>query len=534
MFSPDVTPSSPSLMLAVFTAALSALWLASHLRAKSPLPLPPGPRKWPLVGNLFSLTSRPWECCMQWSKEYGSDIVYLDLAGTSVIILSSLSATEALLAKRSAIYSDRAPASMAGDLMGWNFLFLLMNYGDEWRTHRRLFTQQINLDKTKRELRACERVAAHSLLRRLFEGPKEYRSHLNRFAGEIMISLAYGADAAAVDEAPYIHLAEQAVKSIASALVPGRFLVDVFPVLRYVPEWFPGAQFQTIARKGKKLAEKTRDVPFTDTKRKMKEGTAQSCFTVNALQQLDSSCDNFKSSSSSYYNETTVKNVASIMYIAGVDTITTTLTVFVLAMVLHPHVLKKAQGEVDGLVKHKGELPDFDDEEALPYVSAVVREVLRWRPAGPIGIPHRLSKDDSYQGYHLPAGSLVIGNIWAILRDDKLYGSDTEAFIPERFLLVNGALNKVIPHPETILFGFGRRVCPGRHIAMSVIWIAIVSMLATLDISRSTDETQEGEEPHEMAFEGVIMFAPLPFKCSIVPRSKEAVELVRATSGSEH
>ncbi|KAK6988629.1 cytochrome P450 [Favolaschia claudopus] len=553
-----LTLDSPSTI--VFAAALCVLWLvSSRLRvAKSLPPLPPGPRKWPLVGNLFSLTSRPWEPCMQWSREYNSDIIHLNLAGTSVIVLSSLGATDALLEKRSAIYSDRPPAPMAGDLMGWKFLFVLMNYGktnqphhlqesfspradsvhpfagDEWRTHRRLFNQELNLPSTKREIRTSARVAAHALLRRLLDGPEGYRGHLHRFAGEIIISLTYGADAV-VGDAPYIALAEQAAKSVAGAMVPGRFLVDVLPLLRYIPEWFPGAGFQSIAREGKKLAEKTRDVPFTDTKRKMEEGTAQPCFTVNALQALDSSSPSKSSSSSSYYDESTVKNVAAVMYIAGVDTITTTLTVFILAMVLHPEVLKKAQGEVDAVLKRKGgELPDFDDEEALPYVAAVVREVLRWRPTGPIAVPHRLSTDDEYQGYHLPAGSLVIGNAWAILRDEKLYGSNTEAFKPERFLLDDGALNKTIPHPETSVFGFGRRVCPGRHVAMSAIWIAVVSMLATLDLGRSMDEKEEGEEPDENAFEGGILFAPLPFKCSIMPRSKEAVELVRDVSGFEH
>ncbi|KAK6974824.1 cytochrome P450 [Favolaschia claudopus] len=116
----------------------------------------------------------------------------------------------------------------------------------------------------------------------------------------------------------------------------------------------------------------------------------------------------------------------------------------------------------------------------------------------------------------------------AILLDEKLYGSDTEAFKPERFLLANGTLNAGIPHPETIVFGFGRRICPGRRIAMSAIWIAVVSMLATFDISRCMDPKDKGEEPDETAFGGGLQFTPLPFKCSIVPRSTEALDLVQA------
>ncbi|KAK7062506.1 cytochrome P450 [Favolaschia claudopus] len=532
------------LLLTVSIAVLCTLCFASesHLRVKSRPPLPPGPRGWPLVGSLFSLVSRPWELWMQWSSQYDSDIIYCNLAGTSVIVLSSLCAAEALLEKRAAIYSDRPRAPMAGDLMGWNFLFGLMDYGKlrhhrknasyfklyrtDLRTHRRLFNQEVPLNATKPELRTSARVAAHSLLLRLLNEPKEYPGHLHRFAGEIIISLTYGADAV-VGEAPYLRLSHQAAKIVQDALVPGRFLVDILPVLRYVPEWFPGVRFLTFAREGKKLAEKMRDVPFTDTKRKM-ASTAQPCFTVNALQALDSSSH---STFKSYYDESTVKNVAANMYTAGVDPIAETLAVFILAMVLNPQVFKKAQREVDVILEGKGgELPDFDDAEALPYVTAVIKEVMRWMPVGPIGIPHRLSTDDEYQGYHLPAGSIVIGNAWAILRDERLYGSDTDAFKPERFLLANGALDAKIVHPETVAFGFGRRICPGRHIGMSAIWIAVVSMLATLDIGRSTDPKDKREEPDEMVFEGGLQFAPLPFKCSILPRSTEAVDLVRANA----
>ncbi|KAK6988663.1 cytochrome P450 [Favolaschia claudopus] len=507
-----------SLLLIVFAAALCA-WFASYLRAKSLPPFPPGPPQCPLVGNLFSLTSRPWEPCMQWSREYHSDIIRLNLVGTSVIVLSSLSATEALLAKRSAIYSDRPPAPMACDLMGWKYLFVFMNYGDEWRTHRRLFSQELSPLATENEFRTSTRVSAHHLLRRLLHEPKDYLEHLYRYAGEVIISLTYGGDAA-VGEAPYIHLAEQGTKNIASAVVPGRFLVDVLPILRHVPEWFPGAGFQIIAREGKNLAEKMRNVPFMDMKRKMEEGTAQACFTVNALQALDSCRD-----SSSYFDESTVKNVAAVTSIGGVETIAMTLSIFILAMVLNPDVLKKAQREVDEVVKQTGEFPDLNDEDVLPYVAAVMRELLRWKPLAPIGIPHRLSTDDHYQGYHLPAGSLVIGNAWAILRDEKLYGPDTEAFKPERFLHSDGKLNKTIPHPETSAFGFGRRICPGSHIAMSAVWIGVVSMLAKLDIGRSTDETDEREEPHEMAFGGGGMITPLPFKCSLTLRAVEVVDI---------
>jgi hypothetical protein len=108
-------------------------------------------------------------------------------------------------------------------------------------------------------------------------------------------------------------------------------------------------------------------------------------------------------------------------------------------MVLHPDAQRRAQKEIDD-VMGTGRLPDFDDEMSLPYVSALVNEVMRWHPVAPVGtrrfpacifshgksglliylfwidlfsaVPHRLTVDDVYEGYFLPAGSIVIGNTW--------------------------------------------------------------------------------------------------------------------------
>lgn len=84
---------------------------------------------------------------------------------------------------------------------------------------------------------------------------------------------------------------------------------------------------------------------------------------------------------------------------------------FFLAMASYPDVQLKAQAELDAVVG-TGRLPEFDDQEALPYVNALVKELLRWRSVVPAGVPHRSMEDDEYRGYFIPKGSIVIANIW--------------------------------------------------------------------------------------------------------------------------
>lgn len=80
-------------------------------------------------------------------------------------------------------------------------------------------------------------------------------------------------------------------------------------------------------------------------------------------------------------------------------------------MSINPHVQRKAQAELDAVVG-KDRLPTFADRASLPYMSALVKEVLRWHVPSPIGVAHRSAADDVYEGRFIPAGTLVVPNVW--------------------------------------------------------------------------------------------------------------------------
>ncbi|KAJ7460270.1 cytochrome P450 [Mycena latifolia] len=498
---------TPSLCAGGALATLYSIYLR---RNRSQLPLPPGPAKLPLIGNLLDVPANfQWEKYMEWSKEYDSDIIHLDLLGQSVIVLSSLEATTALLEKRSTIYSDRPNVPMVTDaeLMSWD-----LNVGNTWRRRRRLFNETFNL-KAARQYRPMEMAASGALLQRLLDRPDAFRDHFSQMAGEVIMAVTYGIHVLPSND-PHITVAHTVVDAVAVAAMPGRFLVNSFPSLRYVPSWFPGARFKRQAQEWSKTMHAMRDHLFAETKRQMEAGIAPRSFTAKHLEGLRDEAV--------YYQENDVKGTAATMFATGADTTVSSLGTFVLAMLVNPDAQRRAQAEIDSITG--GEyLPDFDDEASLPYVSALVKEVLRWKNVAPVALPHMLTTDDEYRGYRLPAGSMVIGNTWAILHDEVMY-PEPHAFKPERFL-TDGKPNPAVRDPDAA-FGFGRRVCPGRHLATSSVWITVVSILATFDINKAVDDMGNVIEPTGEYLSALIS-APLPFKCSITPRSEAAVALIK-------
>ncbi|EED83479.1 predicted protein, partial [Postia placenta Mad-698-R] len=150
------------------------------------------------------------------------------------------------------------------------------------------------------------------------------------------------------------------------------------------------------------------------------------------------------------------------------------LLTLILTMTLHPEVLRKVQEEIEAVVGAE-RLPELYDRKQLPYLDCVLLEVYRWNPPIPLGAPHALTQDDIYKGYFLLKGSSVISNIWAISRDPSIY-PDPDAFRPERFEEMDAEKVKACD-PKRYIFGFGRCICPGRHLVDMSVWLAAAIIL---------------------------------------------------------
>lgn len=188
-------------------------------------------------------------------------------------------------------------------------------------------------------------------------------------------------------------------------------------------------------------------------------------------------------------------------------------------MTLHPEIQKRAQEEID-LVVGASRLPSFADRPSLSYIDALVKEVYRWHPVVPMGFPHVASSDDIYEGMFIPKGAILIPNIWLFAHDECNY-KDPQIFNPERFLGETPEMD-----PNSLIFGFGKRICPGKDFADESVFLTIAMTLAVFDIRKAKDKRGDAIEPIS-SFQPGILSRPLAFSCDISPRSNEAARLIR-------
>ncbi len=177
--------------------------------------------------------------------------------------------------------------------------------------------------------------------------------------------------------------------------------------------------------------------------------------------------------------------------VGGGDTTSSMMAFWVLAMLAYPETQARAHAELDAVVG-RDRLPTFADYPHLPYIRAMVKELLRWRPAAPLPAPRRCMEDDYYEGMFIPKGTFCIPNVWLMNRDPKIYGENTGDFDPARYLDFSGG-----PTPDVsdlrkeghFSYGFGSRNCVGRHMANNSLFIMIAVLLWAMKFERKEDSS---------------------------------------------
>nr|VWO95117.1 N/A [Ganoderma boninense] len=411
------------------------------------------------------------------------------------VILGSPEVIFELLDKRSANTSDRKQTPSIS-LMGHDTTFGLMPYGQRWRIHRRAFWQQFNQTGVTK-YHAVLRDMALRLLSMMLTDPAGLEESLQE--------TLYGFDARDRDDR-MLSLIWDCVEGTRELLISGAFLMDFFPVLRFAPSFLP---FHRKLAKWRAANVRFKDEPFARFKAQHEHRTPDDypCMVGEVLGSLsdDSIGENALADA-----EHIAKGLTLDAINAGTDTTTSILLTIFFALSLYPSIQRKAQAELDAVVgPHR--LPDFSDRESLVYLEAIIKEAMRWMPSAPLGLTHCTREDEVVNGYFIPAGTVLLANIWCVdlpvrsnirltvlmavrcdgyiracLHDSAVY-DNPETFRPERFLQ-DGKLNLDAQDPDSFSFGFGRRICPGRHFGLAAVFIYAASALHVFEFSPPLDE----------------------------------------------
>ncbi|KAI0257947.1 cytochrome P450 [Gloeopeniophorella convolvens] len=430
-------------------------------RRRGGLPYPPGPRPLPILGNVLDIPKES-----SWFKytEMGrkyGEIMSFQVFGQMIIVLNSSRVAKDLLEKRGNIYSDR-PVIPFLEMLDWGVFIPNARYSDWWRQSRKILDRGLGGGAASK-YRPMQHARVRVLLGRLLNHPENVDSLVELLQGELILAMTYGYEVKGEDDRK-VTVSRDALGFGSRTALPGALLVNHLPILRHIPEKLSWFSYKPLARFGRDLWHEVMESPIQIVKDSM---------TTSAL-----------------------------------------LT-FLLAMILHPDVQVKAQAELDSVVG-RDRLPTFEDRPRLPYIDALCREVLRWKVVTPLAVPHATTEDNVYEGFFIPKGTLLVSA-------DPITYPEPSVFKPERFLTSDG---NVRDDPTlSAAFGFGKRICPGRHFVDATLFIAVASMLSVFRMEKKRDA--EGNAiPIECSYSGSVVSSPSKFPCSIVPRDARAAELI--------
>ncbi|THU95602.1 cytochrome P450 [Dendrothele bispora CBS 962.96] len=472
--------------LPFITVIFSLIFILFKVAKQAPrLRLPPGPDNTSLSGvSANTLKVHQWKKYAEWAKSFKSPIIFFRTYNRQVVVLNDLKSVRDLLVKRASIYSDRPYSWMYFNICGREKTVFNISSSSKRHTHyRKLLHNGIN-GRAIRNYWSLLEDEATVLVNRIVESPEKYQQHLRQNTSAVIMKMAYGYQI--TDNDPLLQLAEDSARISGWALAPGRWLVDYYPILRFLPRWFPKAEFKRIGSEWKRRMDLFSDLPFEWVKKQMASGNYTASFTSRLL-------ENVRSQKQEEDFEDIIKWCAVGLHAGAADTTVSAMTSFILLMALHPEVQRRAQMELDECIG-VNQTPHVADLTRLEYLNAIMKEVLRYAPVGNLALPHRVTQEDIYCSYRIPKNATVLANVWAIMHDPTIF-PDPFTFDPDRFLKKNPKtiisqsdpdLTALNPDPRMFAFGFGRRTCPGMQFAEVSMLLCMANILAKVDICLPT------------------------------------------------
>nr|QNS29942.1 cytochrome P450 [Nothapodytes nimmoniana] len=451
---------------------------------------PPGPKPWPIIGNLNLLGNTPHQALHQLSRTYGT-IMQLKFGSFPVVIASSPEMAKQFLKTYDHVFCSR-PATAAGKYTSYNYSDMTWApYGPYWRQARRIYVNEIfNARRlgSSEYIRVEERRAFISRLFAASGKPVVLKEHLSHYTLSSISRMVMGnkyftqSESDSGDQGSIITFKEF------HAMMDEWFLLNgVFNTGDWIP-WLSFLDFQGYVKRMKALYKKwdrfhNHVISDHKSRRQQSEESFDKDMVDVLLQHAEDPNLEIRLTSDC------VKGLMQDLLNGGTDTSATTVEWAIHEVLRQPRIIEKARKELDRVIGREKWVEE-EDLSKLPYIDAIIKESLRLHPLATLLAPHFSIEDCEVSGYHIPRGTTILINTWSIGRDPNSW-DEPEEFRPERFLLEKSDIDLAGRSFELLPFGSGRRKCPGYSLGTKMIRSTLANLLHGFDIKLPGDMKPE-------------------------------------------
>ncbi|KIY51316.1 cytochrome P450 [Fistulina hepatica ATCC 64428] len=479
---------------------------------------PPGPPTLPILGNLLEFPRKyPQYKFGEWARQYG-DVISVKVLNQTIIVLHTPTLVRELFDKRAISNSNRPASSVVEVITPGELNVGTAHYaGEEWKVMRKASASLLSKESL-RKFSDIQHAEVTQMMIDLVHDPDDWYMHIQRFTSSFTLALVYGKRSprsTSPDITDFLHVHRRFMAALEFGTAPP---ADVIPILRYVPAMF--AKWKREGIEIRNLQHKLYDRLVDDVQGRLDKGLGNGAFMEDAI---------LHAKEWGMKNKDYLANLGGTL-LEGSDTTSASTQYIILCAAAFPEKQQKVAEELERVVgRHR--VPRFEDMPNLPYTRAFAEECSRFLPVANLGLPHEMNRDEVIDGVFYPKGAIVFMNTWFMFHDERYFDKPSE-FMPERFLLhplgVKPGIKDDPYRRENMLFGGGRRVCPGTTMARSNLDIIAAYTIWGFHIKPALDPLTGKEVPVDITrFEPGITATPLPFPCRFVARSKEHVEVLQ-------
>ncbi|CAD6219070.1 unnamed protein product [Miscanthus lutarioriparius] len=437
--------------------------------------LPPGPKPWPIIGNLNLMGALPHRSIHELSRKYGP-LMQLRFGSFPVVVGSSVDMAKFFLKTHDVVFTDR-PKTAAGKYTTYNYRDITWSpYGAYWRQARKMCLTELFSAKRLESYEYIRAAEVRALLRDLHAASGSGRTVMLK---DYMSTVSLNVITRMVLGKKYLDKDE--VASAGSVTTPEEFkwMLDELFLLNGVLNigdsipWLDWMDLQGYIKRMKKLSKMfdrfLEHVVEEHNQRRLREG--KDLVAKDMVDVLLQIADN--PTLEVELNRESVKAFTQDLIAGGTESSAVTVEWAISELLKKPEVIVKATEELDRVIG-RGRWVTEKDIPSLPYVDAIVKETMRLHPVAPLLVPRLAREDTTVAGYDIPTGTRVLVSVWSIGRDPALWDAPEE-FMPERFL--GSKLDVKGQDYELLPFGSGRRMCPGYSLGLKVIQVSLANLL---------------------------------------------------------